>query len=192
MLAEVPVVLFIVATLMAIVVILLFILLGQTQKTQKSNSENSVNIEQLKKYFLVDPQTGVYNQNFFIKKLEEESYRSARYNSHFTLVIFDFASLLDGIEKEKAASLYRMAVVSASRDTRYSDFVATLQENKFAIIFTMTPKSSAEVPLNRIMTKIGDIFKKEGIEGKPSIRVYGFPEDKADIEKLILELKEQA
>lgn len=192
MFAEVPVVLFAIATLMAIVVILLFILLGQAQKTQKSNSENSVNIEQLKKYFLVDPHTGVYNQSFLVKKLEEETYRSARYNSHFTLAIFDFAPLLKGLEKEKATSLYRMAVVSASRDTRYSDFVAALNDNKVAIIFTMTPKPSSEMPLNRILMKIADIFRKEGIEEKPTVRVYGFPEDKADIEKLILELKEQA
>jgi GGDEF domain-containing protein len=190
MVLEMPVVLFVIATLIAIVVILLFILLGQTQKTKRTANGPQTSMEQLKKYFLIDPHTGAYNQSFLAKKLEEETYRSARYNSHFTTVVFRFASVFSQLDKEKADSIYRMLAVAASRDTRYSDFVATLENYGLAVIFTMTSKPSSEVPLNRLLLRFEDILKKEGIEGKPEVRVYGFPEDKTEIEKLIAELKE--
>lgn len=188
MLFEIPVLLFIIASLTAIVIFLLMVLLNISQK--KSTQAAEEGLENLKRFLLVDPSTGAYNQGFFVKKLEEESYRAARYDVNFTVVVYDFEDALKNLESERAASIYRKLVVTALRDTRFSDFVATLRNYAIGVIFSMTPKASSEVPINRLLQKFSDILRQEGIEGKPEISVFCFPENKTEIEKLISELKE--
>lgn len=187
MLTETPVVLFIVAALTAIVLFLLMVLLNQTQK--KSSTEKTRNLENLRKYILVDPVTSAYNQAFLVKKLEEELYRSARYNSQFTLAIFDFSKLFEKLDYDFSVSIFRKNVISAVRDTRYSDFVATLDNFKLVVLFTMTHRASSEVPINRLMQKFEEILRQDGLDKTPELKILSFPEDKADLEKLIRELK---
>lgn len=188
MLFEVPVLLFIIASLTAIVIFLLMVLLNLSQKRATQTAEEG--LENLKKFLLVDPSTGAYNQGFFVKKLEEESYRAARYNVSFTVVVYDFEKVLKNLESEAAVSTYRKMVVTALRDTRFSDFVATLKNYAIGVIFSMTPRTSSEVPINRLFQKFSELLKADGIEGKPEVSVYSFPDNKAEIEKLISELKE--
>ncbi|MCX7831815.1 MAG: hypothetical protein N2440_02815 [Actinobacteria bacterium] len=190
MLVETPVVLFIVAALTAIVLLLLMVLLNQTQKKSSNSNNASKNLENLRKYLLVDPVTSAYNQAFLAKKIEEELYRSARYNAQFTMAIFDFSKLLEKLDDDTSVSVFRKNVISAVRDTRYSDFVATLDDFKLAVLFTMTQRSSSEVPINRLLHKFEEVLKQDGIDKTPELKVLSFPEDKADIEKLIKELKE--
>lgn len=188
MLFETPVVLFVIASLTAIVVFLLLVLLNQNQK--KLKEVQVAELENLKRFLLVDPQTGAYNQSFFVKKLEEESYRAARYNSHFTVAIFNFDGILNNLDEEKAASIFRKLVASAIRDTRYSDFVASIGTYSIGVIFSMTSKASSEVPVNRLLVKFSETLRQEKAEGEPATRILSFPEDKTEIEKIIRELKE--
>lgn len=188
MLLETPVVLFVIASLTAIVIFLLMVLLNQTQ--QKTVSSEEKNVDNLRRFILIDPSTGAYNRSFFQKKLEEETYRSARYNTSFSVAIYDFSSLFTETDTQKAESAFRKCVVSAVRDTRYSDFVSNLEDGRIAIIFTMTPKAHTEVPINRLLLKFKEILKEDGFKDNIGVKVIGFPEDKTELEKLIQELKE--
>lgn len=177
--------LFVIAALTAVIIILLLALLRQSTKKLKDTQLT----ENIDKYLLIDPETGVYNQQFLHKKLEEEIYKASRYNVQFTLALFNFDNVLKNMEKEKALTVLRKIVAAASRDTRYSDFVARFETNGVAIIFTMTSKISSEIPLNRLISKFKKVLEDENLSGEPNVQVYGFPEDKTQIEKLILKLK---
>lgn len=183
---DMTVVLFVITLLTAVIIILLLFLIKQATALRNQKESRA---EVIDKYILIDVQTGIYNERFLVKKLEEEIYRSARYNSHFALAIFDFTRILSRIEKEKAESIFRKIVASLSRDTRFSDISARYGEFGFAIVFTVTPKISAEVPVNRLLNKAEEILTRENLQGEPEIKVYGFPEDKTEIEKIVIKLK---
>lgn len=183
---ETSVLLFVIAALTAVVIILLLALLRQDQKRSVQPAETQENID---KYLLIDPKTGVYNQQFLHRKLEEEIYRAARYNTHFSVALFDFENILKNLDQQKAFTVFRKLVATASRDTRYSDFVARFEPYGIAVIFTMTSKASCEIPLNRLFSKFESVLKEDGLQGEPAVEIYGFPEDKTAIEKTILRFK---
>jgi diguanylate cyclase (GGDEF)-like protein len=182
---SVSILLFVIAALAAVVIILLLSLLRQST----GKSKEAVSSENIDRYLLIDPETGVYNQQFLYRKLEEEIYRASRYNSQFSFALFNFDDVLKDVEKERALTVLRKVVATASRDTRYSDFVARFETNGVAVIFTMTSKVSSEIPLNRLISKFKKVLEEENFSGEPAVQVYGFPEDKTQIEKLILKLK---
>lgn len=179
------IVLLVIAGLTAVVILLLFMLLRK-QELKPAESESANDFE---KYILIDPDTGIYNRAFLQRKLDEEIYRSARYNSSFTLVVMDFSGVFKDTGDEQFKTTFRKICSMLSRDTRFTDVVARTDVTGVAILLSMTPKRSAEIPINRFNAKIKSILEADGFSGEPDIKIYGFPEEKSSIEKFNQQLK---
>lgn len=179
------IVLLVIAGLTAVVILLLMMLL---RKQENASSVTEVEND-FEKYILIDPDTGIYNRAFLQRKLDEEIYRSARYNGSFTLVLMDFTKALKGATDEQFKTTFRKICSMLSRDTRFTDVVARVDATRVAILLSMTPKRSAEIPVNRFNAKIKSILEADGFSGEPETIIYGFPEEKSSIEKFNQQLK---
>lgn len=179
------IVLFVIAGLTGVIILLLFMLLRK-QESMTGEVETSNEFE---KYILIDPDTSIYNRTFLQRKLDEEIYRSARYNAYFTLVVMDFSKIFSDTADEQFKTTFRKIASMLSRDTRFTDVVARVDATGIAILLSMTPKRSAEIPINRFNSKIKSILEADGFSGEPEVKIYGFPEDKSSIEKFNQQLK---
>lgn len=178
--------LFVILALVAVIIVLLMALL---RKHAKPDTEIPA-LEEASKYLLVDPDSGVYNKSFFHKKLEEEIYRAARYGSQFSLAIFNLENVCKEIEENHLPTLLRKLGVTISKDTRFIDIVARTNRCQLTLLFPMTPKRASEVSVARLMVKIKEILQAENLPTEFETRLFGFPEDKVEIEKLSRILKE--
>lgn len=183
---NVAIVLFVIATLAGLIVLLLITL--SRQQNNKTGSADSAP-EHLERYLLIDPDTGIYDHRYFHKKLDEEIYRANRYNMKFTVAIFDFKDLFSNENREKVSTVIRKISSLLSRDTRFTDIVARIDKTQLGILFSMTPRQNAELPITRFTNKISEILSSENINDKLSTVVMGFPDDKNKIKKLSQEMR---
>jgi len=182
---DLAIVLFVIAALVGVVILLLMALL----KRQEAQGGDQATYAGLEEFILVDPETGLYNRRFFHKKLEEEIYRSARYNAYFSLAIFDLSRILSDLEKDRAITLLRKLGTTAARDTRFTDIVARIDEYKIALVLSMTPRRVATIPLERLRAKLKEVLQLEGIEADIPYELHAYPDDKATIEKLSISMR---
>lgn len=181
------VVLLVTAALLFVIILLLIALLRRQEKiSSKFPASQEVN-----KYLLIEPESGVYNKNFFQKKLEEEIYRAHRYGSQFSLAILNFESSCKDVQEDSLPSILRKLGVSISKDTRFTDVVARTNKYQLMLLFPMTAKQTSEIPLKRLELKIKEILQAENLPPQVQVKLLGFPENKSEIEKLSRTLKEE-
>ncbi len=181
------VVFFVISALLIVIIILLIALI---RKSEKIGSE-TIRSSQPDKYLLVDPESGVYNKNFFQKKLEEEIYRAVRYGSQFSLAIYDFDVLSKDIPDDELPPILRKLALSISKDTRFSDVVARTDKCQLMLLFPMTTKQASEIPVSRLNLKTTEILQAEKLPSEYQVKLLSFPENKVEIEKLSRILKEE-
>lgn len=114
---------------------------------------------------LRDRATGVFNDVYFLTRLEEEIKRSERYLRDVAVILFEVDSETKD-DEELAQAVARVL----RRNSRASDILARVEAGKFAMILPETRPGDAWVAAERLKKQLADYL--EGIQmGRPGLRV---------------------
>ncbi|GAB4331917.1 MAG: hypothetical protein Kow0037_08870 [Calditrichia bacterium] len=118
-----------------------------------------------------DSLTGLYNEAFFRKRFKEEFERARRYGNPLSLVLVDvdlFHKIYDAFGEHTAEYVLMRIANVILNNTRHTDIVFRLRENRFAIILPHTPETGAFYESERIRSAISqtNFFDQELYELK--------------------------
>lgn len=155
--------------------------------------ENAMLYKKIEKLAVTDGLTKVYNHRYFYKRIEEESERSRRYKSTYSLLMLDldFFKKFNDTYGHRAgdAALANVARV-LKENTRSVDVVSRYGGEEFAVILPETESSPARLVAERIRRAIQDT-PIQVAEGAPpvhitvSMGVATCPQDTSDPNELI-------
>ncbi len=164
------------------VVILSFLLF------RKKRKEKSLPID-IDLYLLVDKETGLYNRRFFTKRILEEIHRFERYRAPFTIAILHLPPVVKELKEDKLGRLLRRLGSIIEKDTRLTDLVSRFGREDIGVLFSMTGRRGADVPVYRLKDKIDAVLKEDGIEGEVKFTVYSYPEESEKIRRFLEKIK---
>jgi len=137
-------------------------LLAAVGKQAAVGIENAMLCEEAGKSNTTDSLTGLNNQVYFQRRLEEEVARSSRYGLEFSLVMLDVDSLEGYIARRGPVAgneIIRMLGVSILDCIRDVDIACRYDGSKFAVILPHTDSGGAQVVAERLRQKAIDIFE---------------------------------
>lgn len=148
--------------------------------------------EKLKEISISDPLTGIYNHNFFYKRLDEEFDRASRYGMPLSVVMMDidnFKKINDTFGHRVGDKVLKKIADILKRSVRKSDMIARYGGEEFAEILTYTQKNGAAEEAERLRSLISELsFKDEGIDLKVTLSLgvaeYN-PDNTADSGELV-------
>lgn len=111
----------------------------------------------LEKSKIIDPLTGLYNEQSFLKRLEEEFHRAVRYKQELSLVFVDvdLFQKINEVYGEQTGDYVLMKIANVIlNNTRYSDIVFRLQRNRFAILLPNTDEAGAFYEAERVRSAV--------------------------------------
>jgi RNA polymerase sigma-B factor len=141
-----------------------------TQSSRRAHDKNSSQ-EQLT---VVDNQTGTYNRNYFLERLDEEISRAHRYNHQLSVVLVRI-NLPDSVGQFakiiRTEDILLQAAQRIRACTRRADVVARYEDDVFAILLPHTGHNAVNVAGRLQKTLEGDVFKSGPAGGSISPEV---------------------
>jgi len=141
---------------------------------------------------LRDPLTGVFNNLYFMTRLEEEVKRSERYLRDVTVVLFHIDSGFD-LGSAEDNELMRAIARVLRRNSRASDILARVEEAKFAILMPETRSEDADRASHRLRDQLGEYIQELGdsfTEVNVEVGLASYPEHGDDSAVLLEEAEE--
>jgi diguanylate cyclase (GGDEF)-like protein len=150
-------------------------------------------LEEMRTLSILDGLTGLFNRRYFDSRLFEELQRSIRYDSFFSLVIFDIDDfkLFNDTEGHLAGDEVLKSIADITRESvRSIDVIARFGGEEFTIIMPQTEKDEAFLVAERTRKNIKELMsrKREHFQRKEitvSIGIATFPADGRDAKTLI-------
>lgn len=118
--------------------------------------------KELKIQTIFDPLTGLYNEEYFKRRLQEEILRARRYNRIFSVMLLEIEDLPDFItkfdKKEEEEILKKLSTLFLSK-LRRVDIVAKFNNpERFGIILPETPLSGGMVVARKLLNLVEKFF----------------------------------
>ena len=129
----------------------------------KQNKEIKNLKKQLKKYkslCIIDDLTGLYNRRKFEKDLDRFCYEKRRYNTKFSLIMFDldnFKTINDKYGHKTGDKILKYFSKILIQNTRKSDRVYRFQGDEFMILLPNTPNKLALKIAKRIQNEFANV-----------------------------------
>lgn len=150
-------------------------------------------LEEMRTLSITDSLTGLFNRRYFDDRLFEELQRAIRYDSFFSLAIFDIDDfkLFNDTEGHLAGDEVLKTIAEIAREAvRSIDIIARFGGEEFAIIMPQTEKDEAFLVAERTRKNIKELMPRtwENFPRKEitvSIGVATFPLDGKDAKTLI-------
>ncbi len=132
--------------------------------------------EKMEELSTTDDFTGLLNQKGFFKKLEEEYYRSVRYNKNFTLIMLDSDDLKrinDNYGHKYGSMVIKMIGDIISSNIRRTDFSCRYGGDEFMICLVETPGDIGVEIADRLRStiEINSLFTDKGKDFKITVSV---------------------
>ncbi len=178
--------LFLLVLVVGLIVILVIILRGQ----KKSGAKPSLSSTEIDPYLLIDKETNLYNRRFFLRRLQEEIHRFQRYQSPFSLALLKLPPVVESLDEARLNSFLRRVASIVEKDIRLTDLASRYDRAGIAILFSMTGRLSADVPIFRLREKINQLLQSENLEGECSFVVFAYPEQAQKVEEFITRLSQ--
>lgn len=168
-------------------------LLPRLERVARRALINAREFERVEEMSYTDGLTGLYNHRYFIKRLNEEIQRAARYNRTVGLLLFDiddFKLYNDNFGHQWGDELLRRMGKTLSSSLRSIDIVARYGGDEFSIIMPEADKATCGVFMDRLRHAIAATdFRNQmnGFEGRITISIGSaiLPEDADNIDRLI-------
>jgi lipopolysaccharide/colanic/teichoic acid biosynthesis glycosyltransferase/GGDEF domain-containing protein len=132
----------------------------------------------------IDPETGLYSQNFFLLRLKEERERTKRNGSAFSLLIVDvdgISTALNDKSRGSARTHQKKLVERLVRQSRKTDTKGWFDLKRVSILMPDTKNSGAIEFKQKIYRQIRqDWPSAEKVNLEKFIRVSTFPESSSD------------
>jgi diguanylate cyclase (GGDEF)-like protein len=140
--------------------------------------------EKMNSLIIRESLTGLFNQNYIRQRLEEEIYRSRRYNHPVSLLMIDldnFKSMNDRYGHTAGDHLLKYFSQLITETVRPSDIAARYGGEEFLIILPETAEEEALIVADRIQKRISLYpfridSRKEDVQFTISVGVSTFPE----------------
>lgn len=149
--------------------------------------------EEMKTLSITDSLTGLFNRRYFDNRLFEEVQRAIRYESVFSLAIFDIDDfkLFNDSEGHMAGDEILKTMADIARDSiRSIDIISRIGGEEFAVIMPQTDSEEAFLVSERLRKNIKELipiswkrYPKKNIT--VSIGVSSYPKDGKDPKNLI-------
>lgn len=125
-------------------------------------------IEELKRKLkissILDPLTGLYNEDYFLKRLKEELLRAKRFKRFLSILLIEidkFSQIMELYGAEEEEKILKILAQGIYRNLRRIDIIAKLSKpEQFALILPETSQSGATVVARRISNLIERTFYK--------------------------------
>jgi len=121
--------------------------------------------KKLKESSILDPLTGLYNEDYFLKRLKEELLRAKRYKRILSIILVEinnFSQIVELYGLEEEEKLLYLLAQEIRKNLRRVDILAKLSKPEhFAIILPETSLSGAIVVARRILKIIEKFFYKQ-------------------------------
>lgn len=118
--------------------------------------------DELEKNRILDELTGLYNSEFFTKRLQEEILRSKRYRRQFSILLIDidrFEKIFENYGASEEESILRIIAEKLKNNLRKVDIIGKLKNsNQFIILLPETPLQGAWVVGRRILRLVERTF----------------------------------
>jgi diguanylate cyclase (GGDEF)-like protein/PAS domain S-box-containing protein len=114
-------------------------------------------IERANKEALIDPLTGIWNRRYMIDRLNQENYRTIRYNNPATVAIIDlgdFKAINDSFGHNTGDMVLQEVAADFSQLIRESDFVGRYGGDEFIVFMPNTNYEQGLALLGRIATTV--------------------------------------
>lgn len=159
-----------------------------SEKASPSDEEG----QEIDQFVLVDPDTGLYNERFFAKRLAEELYRLTRYQSSFSVALLKLPPRLSLVEEPGLSHILRGIGSVLVKESRFSDVVARYGRDKIGLILPYASKHIVDTPTTRLKMRVNQLLQERysTILGndQADFVVYSAPEDLPRIKQLIEDL----
>jgi len=147
-------------------------LIKATREKETLIEEIEVLKKKLKDSSILDPLTGLYNEDYFLKRLEEELLRAKRYRRNLSVLLMEidkFSKLIEFYGLEEEGRLLNFLAQALRRKLRRVDILAKLSKpEQFAIILPETFLSGAMVVARKILRITDEVFYKRYNKGSSS------------------------
>lgn len=178
--------LFFLASIIILVIVLVILLRGRKQTGVKTTPPPA----EIDPYLLIDKETNLYNRRFFLRRLQEEIHRFQRYQSPFSLALLKFPPAVENLEDSRLNPLLRRVASIVEKDIRLTDLASRYDRAGIAVLFSMTGRLSADVPIFRLREKINQLLQSENLEGESNFVVFSYPEQAQKVEEFITKLSQ--
>ncbi|MGA1862207.1 GGDEF domain-containing protein [Deferribacter thermophilus] len=138
---------------------------------------------QINELSITDDLTGLLNQKGFLRKFEEEYYRSVRYKKSFTLIMLDSDDLKkvnDTYGHKYGTKVILFIAEEIKKNIRRTDFACRYGGDEFMICLVETPLNNGKIFADRLRKSIAikPVFteKGKGFNVTISLGVVGFPD----------------
>ncbi len=141
--------------------------------------------EKLSSIVISDELTGLYNRNYIRQRLQEELYRSRRFNHPLSLLMIDldgFKAINDKYGHMNGDSVLKSFANMIKQEIRPSDIAARYGGEEFLIIMPETSNQDAFIAAERLRQKLSlyrfkiDSHKDKTIQFTISIGICSFPQ----------------
>ena len=152
----------------------------------KAKKEKEILIEKLeelkrklKESSILDPLTGLYNEDYFLKRLKEELLRAKRYKRILSVLLIEidkFSQIMEFYGSKEEEKILKILSQEIFRNLRRVDIIAKLYNlEQFAIILPETTQHGAMVVARRLLNLIERTFyKKYNIFLSPYIVIVSY------------------
>ncbi len=139
---------------------------------------------------LTDGLTGLYNVRYFYDMLNKEIARAKRYNTSFSLILFDiddFKVINDSYGHQAGDEVLRSIASILKSVSRQTDITARYGGEEFILMLPNTPKYEAFNLATRLREKVEahSYLEKEAVKITMSGGIATFPEDAEDSKSLL-------
>lgn len=114
---------------------------------------------------ILDSMTGIYNRHYLFSRLNQEIYRSQRYNLPLSLVLLSIDNtrqIVEAYGKKAGDQLLVDFARLTHSSVRVTDIAARYGENEFMVVATNTPVSSMSVFADRMQKAIAETIRVPG------------------------------
>lgn len=132
-------------------------LLEQQHSVSKELEKLKKHTQELQKEVFTDNLTGVYNDNFFLQRINEEFFRAKRYKNDLSLVLLDvdyFQKMHNEYGNEAGEYILMKVANVILNNTRNSDIIFRVRNNRFSVILPNTDEIGAYKEAERIRSAI--------------------------------------
>ncbi len=131
----------------------------------------------------LDEETGVYNESFVARLLDESIGIHSRYKVPFSIALFGLSpALTSELRPSRRRSLLRAVANHIRNDVRLVDDVGRLTDGTFVLVMPQTPRAGGEIAAKRVRVGIRELLGAR--DESVTVRLLSAPEDSTELDRL--------
>lgn len=134
----------------------------------------------------IDPNTRLFNNQYFARVLKAQVENFDRYNTVFSVVLIDISdNVMSYLRQEKYQHVLKEIADDILKGIRLVDEAGRVKEDQFLVLLPYTPEEGAKIAAKRVYSSLE---KKLGEGEGAAYKILSFPANRPEVEHLIQQL----